>query len=132
MSDNNASIRSPLGQARGLGSARDGTKHWWLVRLTSAPLVILFFYFLWQWPMIATHDHAVLVDWLRQPIPAIAVIIFILSAFYHACLGMEEIILDYVPREGAKILMLAVNKLAFLTLGVAALFAVLKINFGAV
>lgn len=132
MEKKNTSLRSALGKARGLGSARDGVKHWWLVRVTSVPLVFLSFYILWQWPMIVTHDRLELVNWLQQPIPAIATIIFIIAAFYHACLGMEEVIIDYVPHDGAKILSLVINKMFFLTLGVAALFAVLKINFGAV
>lgn len=124
------SIRTPLGRARGLGSAKDGTHHWWVQRVSAIAMIPSLVYLLVQLPALTTHDHDALLIWLQQPLPALALAIFIASAFYHASLGIQVVIEDYIHGEGQKIALLLVNKLAFLFLGVAAIYAVVRINFG--
>ncbi len=126
----NTSIRTPLGRARGLGSAKDGTHHWWVQRVSSIAMIPSLVYLLAQLPALTTHDHDALLIWLQEPLPALALAIFIASAFYHAALGIQVVIEDYIHCEGQKIALLLVNKLAFLFLGVAAVYAVARINFG--
>lgn len=124
-------IRTPLGRARGLGSAKDGTHHWIMQRVTAALLLPLGVYFLFQAPYFLPEPklYTNLIVQLADPVTAVAMILFIFSAFYHAALGVQVIIEDYVHGEGAKIALLLFNKLFFFVLGTAAIFAVVYITF---
>ncbi len=124
-------LKSPLGRARGLGSAKDGVHHWMAQRITAVALIPLLIFFLTQAQEIVNADHETFVLWLAQPLHTIAMMLFIVSAFYHAMLGLQVIAEDYIHHEGLKISILVINKLAFITLGVAALYAVIRISFGA-
>ncbi len=124
------SIRTPLGRARGLGSAKDGTHHWWVQRVSAIAMLPSMIYLMVNLPTLVTHDHDAFLIWLQQPLPALALGLFIASAFYHASLGIQVVIEDYIHSEGQKIALLLVNKLAFIFLGVAAIYAVVRINFG--
>lgn len=124
------SIRTPLGRARGLGSAKDGTHHWWVQRVSAIAMLPSMIYLLVNLPTLVTHDHDAFLIWLQGPLPALALGMFIASAFYHASLGIQVVIEDYIHGEGQKIALLLINKLAFLFLGVAAIYAVVRINFG--
>lgn len=125
-----SSIRTPLGRARGLGSAKDGTHHWWVQRVSAMAMTPALLYLLTQLPQIVTHDRDAFMIWLSQPCPALALGVFIAAAFYHAALGVQVIIEDYIHCEGQKFALLLVNKLAFLFLGIAAVYAIVRINFG--
>ena len=122
-------FKGTLARARGLGSAHDGTGHWMAQRLTAIlniPLV------LWAVYSVVTlvqndMDYTSFVNWLSQPINAILMILFILSSFYHAVLGNQVVIEDYIHCEGFKIFKLVGNLLVYFVLGVASLFAILKI-----
>lgn len=127
--ENNKSIRTPLGRARGLGSAKDGTHHWWVQRVSAIAMIPSLVYLTVQLPQIVTHDHGAFVFWLQQPLPALALALFLASAFYHAALGIQVIIEDYIHSEGQKIALLLINKLSFLFMGVAAIYAIARINF---
>lgn len=125
------SLRSPLGRARGLGSAKDGTHHWIVQRVTSVALIPLCLYFLWQLPQLVSADHAAVLLWIQQPVTAIALLLFIVTAFYHAALGLQVVIEDYVHTPFFKFGALLLNQLSFFFLGVAALYAVIRLSFGA-
>lgn len=130
-SEKQSSIRSPLGRARGLGSAKDGTHHWIMTRLTSVLLLPLGLFFLYQaqYFLPQPKDYTSLIVQIADPLTALALVLFILTGFYHAALGVQAIIEDYVHSEGAKISLLFLNKISFFTLGVTAVFAVIYITF---
>ncbi|MCK4946400.1 MAG: succinate dehydrogenase, hydrophobic membrane anchor protein [Alphaproteobacteria bacterium] len=130
MTEKTHSFRTDLNRARGIGSAKDGVGHWSKLRIAAIPMVPLFIYFLTQIDHLTTRNRAAFVEWLQEPVPAIAVILFIVCAFFHGSLGVEEIIIDYVPNEKYKIISLIVNKMFFLGLGFASIYAVLAISFG--
>ncbi len=122
-------IRSPLAQARGLGSAKDGTHHWWMQRVTAIALIPLSIYWLAHLDDLAEKDYAMFISWLGDPFVSIAALLFIAASFYHAMLGVQVIIEDYVHEEGSKIGCLLLNKLCFFFMGFACFFAVVYINF---
>lgn len=106
------------------------TRHWLLLRFTSLPLIPLFFYFLMQAEHLVTKDRMAFIQWAKQPITTSAIVLFIICAFYHAQLGMEEIIIDYIPAEKQRMVALLLNKAFFSILGIAAVYAALALHFG--
>jgi succinate dehydrogenase / fumarate reductase membrane anchor subunit len=123
-------LRSPLGRAVGLGSAKEGAEHWWMQRLTAVALVPLSLWFVASLIALAGADHGAVVEWLSGPLAAILMLLLIGATFYHAALGLQVVIEDYVHGEGVKFAALVLNKLICFALAVAGIFAVLKIAFG--
>jgi succinate dehydrogenase / fumarate reductase, membrane anchor subunit len=123
-------LRSPLGRAIGLGSAKEGVEHWWAQRVSAVALVILGLWFAASLIALAGADRAAFVQWLRHPISAIFMLLTVIAVFYHGALGLQVVIEDYVHAEWVKIGSLVAMRLASLALAVAAIFAVLRIAFG--
>ncbi len=123
-------LRSPLSKVKGLGSAREGTSHFWHQRLTAlllVPLVLWFGFGIAALPL----DHATLVDWVRQPLVSVALVLFILALFYHAQLGLQTVIEDYVSSHARRTFMLLLSNLFCLLFGIIGVVSVLKISLGA-
>lgn len=119
--------RTPLKRARGLGSAKEGVGHWWLQRITAAALVPLTVWFVVSVIGLVGADHATYVAWLSQPVPAILMALTAALTFWHAALGLQVVIEDYVHVEGAKIVALVLMKFVAYGLGFASVFAVLRV-----
>lgn len=124
------SYRSPLGRARGLGSAREGTAHWWAQRLTAVALVPLTLWFVIGLIGTIGAEHALVADWIGLPINATLMVILLVALFHHAQLGLQVVIEDYVHHEGLKIAGIMLVKFLAVLLGLASIFAVLDISFG--
>ncbi|MGA3403245.1 MAG: succinate dehydrogenase, hydrophobic membrane anchor protein [Acetobacteraceae bacterium] len=108
-------LRSPLGRARGLGSARSGSKHWWGQRLTSIALVPLTLWFIWSMLRLTGASQADVADWLSSPVRMALMLALIFATFHHLQLGLQVVIEDYVPQEGIKLAaVLAVKALCIL------------------
>ncbi len=123
-------MQTPMSQVRGLGSAKEGTGHFWWQRLTSVANIPLTIFLV---ASIVTHvgnDHASVAAYLGSPLVAIGLMMFILSTVFHMYLGMQTIIEDYVHHEGLKILSLMGSTFFCMAVGFASLFAVLKLSFG--
>jgi succinate dehydrogenase / fumarate reductase membrane anchor subunit len=133
MTETGKTLRSPRGRAIGLGSAKYGVEHWWRQRVTAIALVILSGYLLWSFvTSVIFGNYADATDWLSSPIDATLVILFIVAGFWHAALGLQAVIEDYVHHEPLKIAsLLAVNftAAAFTVLGV---ISVVKVLFWSV
>lgn len=124
------SIRTPLAHARGLGSAKDGTHHWWMQRVTSVALIPLMLWFVISLMyLVRVHDAALgaVQSWLGNPINAGLMIALLAVMFYHAKLGAQVIIEDYVHPESRKIAALLVVQFLLLLLGAISIVAVLKL-----
>ncbi|MFA6985188.1 MAG: succinate dehydrogenase, hydrophobic membrane anchor protein [Arenimonas sp.] len=89
-------LRDPLAIARGLGSAKDGTQHWWVQRLTAVALLLLTPWFVWQVLGLIGADQYAVRETLGQPLNATLLLAYVLSMFWHAQLGMQVVIEDYV------------------------------------
>lgn len=128
MSKHQPSLRTPLGKARGLGSAKDGFGHWWMQRVSAVALLPLSLFWLCSLKDIANPDLMHFLQWIGRPEISIAGILFVITSFYHAALGMQVVIEDYVHCEAAKIAALLANKLAFFFLGTACVCAILWLS----
>ena len=123
-------MRSPLSRVRGLGAAHGGVAHWWAQRLTGIALVPLTLWFIWAVSGLLGADLAAMTAWVGTGQNAVLLILLIVSGMYHAQLGLQVVVEDYVHAEGAKTVTLILIKLGAIFLGVINIFAVLKLTFG--
>jgi succinate dehydrogenase / fumarate reductase membrane anchor subunit len=122
-----ATLRSPLGRVRGMGSARSGAHHWWMQRVTSIALLPLTIWFILSLATSAGMSHFEVLLWIGQPLNAVLLLALVGLTFHHTASGLQVIIEDYTKQEWLRIgLILAVKGLCWL-LGIAAVLAVLRI-----
>jgi succinate dehydrogenase / fumarate reductase membrane anchor subunit len=121
------SLRSPLGAARGLGSAKHGVHHFWVQRLSAVALVPLALWFVFSIAMLRHADYAGMRHWVAAPSVAVVLVLFIATALYHSALGVQVVIEDYVTREGPKLFLLILQKFLHAAVAAAAIFAVLRV-----
>ena len=124
-------LRSPLGRALGLGSAKEGVDHWWAQRVTALALVPLVVWFVTVVIELVGADRAALVDWLHHPLPAVLWVLFLIAAAYHGAVGLQVVIEDYIENEALRLGVMIVMKLAAALLTALGVYAVLKLSFGA-
>ena len=119
-------LRTPLSHTRGLGSAKEGLGHWTAQRLTAIANVALIVWFLISAMTLAGADYQETRAWLASPVSAGLMLLLIASAFYHAKLGLQVVIEDYVHNGGLKIAAITAVTLVTTGLGVICAVAVLK------
>jgi succinate dehydrogenase / fumarate reductase membrane anchor subunit len=126
----NQGIKSPLAKARGLGAA-GGTEHWMAQRITAVALIPLVLWLVYSIVNLIGASHAEFLAWQAMPLNAILMIALVIAALYHGFLGAQVVIEDYIHHEGFKMFKLIGTKLFFVLMGIAAIFSILKIAFGA-
>ncbi len=125
------SLRSPLGRVLGLGTAKDGTSHWWGQRLSGAAMAVLGLWFAWSVATISGFSHAETVAFINQPVNSVLLLLLCVTMAYHSYLGIQVVIEDYVHGHGLKIATLVLSRFAHVFLAIAAVFAILKLGIGA-
>ena len=130
-SPTHAETRTPLAKARGLGSAREGTTHFWRQRVTAVANIVLAVLLTVVILRLAGADHSTVKATLKSPLVALLLLAFIVSGLVHMRLGMQTIIEDYVSSEGRKVVCLMLNTFFAMLVGLTCVWAVLKLSFGA-
>jgi succinate dehydrogenase / fumarate reductase membrane anchor subunit len=123
-------MRTPLSRANHLGSAREGANHWWWQRLTALALVPLLLWLVGSFVALAGADYAVMRAWVAHPGVTVALVALLIALFYHAQLGLQVVLEDYVHAEGLKLASLVAVRFACLLLGLLGVISVLRIAFG--
>jgi len=119
-------FRSPLATVRGLGSAKTGASHWWMQRVTAVALIPLSFWLIIFLDLSLNAPYQETVAWLSSPLHTLCIVAWVIAVFYHAALGLQVVIEDYVAAEGVKIVAVWTVNLSFLMLALAALIAVFR------
>jgi succinate dehydrogenase / fumarate reductase, membrane anchor subunit len=122
-----SSMRTPLSRVRGLGSAKKGTEHFWLQRVTALANIPLMLFLI---ATLVTHvgaDYETMRGFIANPIVSVVFLLLICSALWHMRLGLQIVIEDYVHGEFTKLLAIVVNNFFTLIIGVSCALAVLKI-----
>jgi succinate dehydrogenase / fumarate reductase membrane anchor subunit len=123
-------FRTPLAKVRGRGAARSGTEDFWLQRVTSVAGIPLTVMAIVIGILLLGRNQAAAAQILGSPAVAIIMILFIISTIVHMKIGMQEILVDYVPGESAKLTLLLANTFFCWAVGLASVFGILKLSFG--
>ena len=121
------SLRHPLARVKGLGASGEGSHHWWLQRLTALALVPLSIWFVFSVLAHIGDSHAEILMWVSSPGVALMLILYLVFMFFHAQLGLQVVIEDYVQGEGRRLCLLLIMKAVLLLAAAASVFAVLRV-----
>ena len=116
-------MRAPLKRARGLGSAKSGTGHWWWQRLTAVALVLLTAWLVGLLVSLVGADLATARATIARPWNAIALAALVIAMFWHAKLGIQVVIEDYVHTRWAEVALQALVTIACALGALACLYA---------
>ncbi len=121
-------MRSPLARARGLGAAKAGAHHWWMLRLTSLALVPLSLWFLCAMVRLigATRDDVV--SWMAGPLPIVLMIALVIATFHHMQAGLQVVIEDYVDSDWLRVGSILLVKGLAVLLALACIVSVLRLG----
>ena len=121
------SLRSPLARVLGSGSAKDGTEHWWSQRVTAIALLILGGWFLFSLMRLDGFEHSAMLNWAGRPFNSVMLVLLSVTLAWHAALGVQVVLEDYVHGRFIKVVSLLANRFAHVFLAIAAVIAVLTI-----
>lgn len=120
-------LRSGLGRVRGLGAAHDGVRHWWAQRVTAVALVPLTLWFVASLILLTGADHATVSAWIARPFNTVLLLCLVGATFWHAALGLQVVIEDYIHSEGPRLAALLAVKAVLLVGALSAILAVLRV-----
>lgn len=120
-------LRHPLARVKGLGASGEGSHHWWLQRASALALIPLTLWFVFAVLNHIGDSHAEVVAWVSHPGVALMLILYFGFMFFHAQLGVQVVIEDYVHTEGLKLGLLLAVKAVALVAGLGSIFAVLRL-----
>lgn len=121
------SLETPLHKAQGLGASHSGVGHFWRQRITAVALIPLTVWFAISILGLVDTPIAAVLTFLFNPVNAVLMAAFVLISLYHMTLGLQEVILDYVPHAGFKFFLMLVNYGFALAVAAACLFSLLRI-----
>lgn len=124
-------LRTSLGRARGLGSAREGVGHWWAQRLSAIALVPLSIWFVFSCIALMGADYATFQQWLAQFGNALLMILTAVVLFHHAVLGMQVVLEDYVHHPFWTVALLVFSRFVLYALAASCVLAVVLVALGA-
>ena len=127
MADGMKRLQAPLGRVRGLGSARSGTHHWWMQRVTSIALIPLVVWFAFAAIGLAGAGYEASAAFVANPVNAVLLLLLVGVTLHHLAAGLQVVIEDYVRAEGLRLAAIWGVKAACLVLGLFAAVAILRV-----
>lgn len=123
-------MRTPIKEMRGLGSAKDGTHHWWAQRMTALGLIPLSFWFVFSMVSLIGASHAEFTAWMAEPMNAILMLLFLPILVVHSMQGLQVIMEDYIDPEWLKVTCVILMQFVHYFLGAASIVAILRLAIG--
>lgn len=120
-----------IGRVRGLGSSHGGTHEWIIHRLTAISNLVLMTWFIVSLLALPDYRYETVTAWLSSPLGATAMILLVISLFWHARMGLQIVIEDYIHDAGSKFGILAIVNLAIIGGAAFAIFSIASLAFGA-
>ena len=127
MSEHQTRLQTPLRRVRGFGSAKNGTHHWWMQRVTSITLLPLTIWFAFSIAARAGAPWEVMAEWIGRPFNAVLLVVFIAIGFYHSASGLQVVVEDYVRPDRAVMFINLALKSVLLLLGLLAALSVVRL-----
>jgi succinate dehydrogenase / fumarate reductase membrane anchor subunit len=124
-------MRSQLGRARGMGSAKSGTHHWWAERVTAIALVPLTLWFIYAVLHLAGHPQPFVQHWVGHPINTVLLLALVAMTFHHMQLGLQVVMEDYIDSQKWQAIAILLNKAVALVLGLLCAVSILRMAFTA-
>ena len=121
------SMQTPLAKVRGLGSAKSGVHHWWHQRLTAIAMVPLMVMSVILIANLGTLDYDSALGLMSNPFVATLLLLLVLVGFFHAALGLQVVIEDYIAADGLRMALIIVVKMALFALAVLSVLSILKV-----
>ena len=121
-------LRSQLGRVRGLGSARAGSRAWWIERLTGLALIPLSLWFIASAIHLEGATRADVAAWLHAPVRLVLMLCLIVATFWHMEVGLRAVIEDYVHQEGVHMASLLVIRALCIILALFCIIAALELG----
>lgn len=125
------SLRSPLSRVLGLGSAKDGTDHWFAQRVSAVALVLLGLWFVVSLAVLGTVKYGNVIAFLGKPLNGVLMALLCVTLAYHSYLGVQVVVEDYVHTKGVKIVALILSRFAHVFVAIASVYSILSIGIGA-
>lgn len=119
-----------IGRVRGLGSAHHGAHHWLVQRTTAIGNVVLMAWLLASFVMLSDFSYGSVTKWLVQPISAVPMMLLVISLFWHARIGLQVVVEDYIHNTGSKFALISILNLATIGGGAFAIFSIAALAFG--
>lgn len=119
-----------IGRVRGLGSAHEGAHHWLVQRFTAIGNLILMTWLIASFLLLPDVSYETVSGWLARPISAVPMILLVISLFWHARLGLQVLIEDYIHNSGSKFALLSALNIAVIGGGAFAIFSIASLAFG--
>ena len=127
MTGRTKSMSTPLARARGLGSAKSGLHHWWHQRVSAVAMVGLVSWMVFLVFSLAGADYQTALNVLAHPAHATVVVLFVAVGLWHASLGLQVVLEDYVANEGVRLIAILAVKMAASVIAVLSILSVLKV-----
>ena len=124
------SLKSPLGRVLGLGSAKEGTDHWWGQRVSAVAMIILGSWFVYSLLALNSFTYLDVIRFIGVPLNAVLLSLLSITLAYHSFLGVQVVIEDYVHAPGTKVVSLLLSRFAHVFVAIAAVYAILVIGIG--
>lgn len=121
------SMSTPLARARGLGSAKSGLQHWWHQRVSAVAMVGLVSWMVVLLFSLVEADYQTALNMLAHPVNATVVVLFVAVGLWHASLGLQVVLEDYVANEGVRLIAILAVKMAASVTAILAILSVLKV-----
>ena len=102
-----------IGRVRGLGSAKTGAHHWLVQRWTAIGNLVLIAFLAVSLLMMPNLGYQAVSKWIASPVTAVAMALLIVSTFWHARLGLQVFIEDYLQGANRLAALIALNLIVF-------------------